>query len=142
MINVKVHIETELTEEQSQQIHNLLLKHRGLFSTSNTDIGNCDKVEHVTELENEIPFKRKHRRIPPSMIEEVRKHLEELLAAGVIRRSNSPWASNIVLVRKKNGSLRMCVDYRMLNRRTIKDSYALSRMEEVFDCLTNAKIFS
>lgn len=76
------------------------------------------------------------------MIDEVRQHLEQLLASAVIRKSQSPWCSNVVLVRKKNGKLRMCVDYRMLNNRTVKDSYALPRIEEVFDLLHGAKVFS
>ena len=59
------------------------------------------------------------RRITPSMIEEVRNHIQQLLVAGIIRRSESPWTSNVVLVMKKSGELRMCVDYRQLNARTI-----------------------
>lgn len=138
-----VHIESKLTEEQNRNIHDLLEKHKDIFSKGDTDIGKCDKVKHRIELDNEIPFKQRHRRIPPAMIEEVRQHLEQLLSAGVIRRSNSPWCQNVVLVRKPgSGKLRMCIDYRMLNNRTIKDSYALPRMEEVFDCLNKAKVFS
>lgn len=76
------------------------------------------------------------------MVDEVRKHLADLLNAGIIQKSGSPWASNIVLVRKKNGKLRMCVDYRILNKRTIKDAYALPRIEEVFDVLHGAKYFT
>lgn len=67
------------------------------------------------------------------MIEEVRQHLDQLLAAGIMRKSKSPWASNVVLVRKKNGKLGMCVDYRMLHDRSVKDAYALPRIEEVSD---------
>lgn len=76
------------------------------------------------------------------MIDEVRKHIEQLLAAGIIRPSKSPYTSNVVLVRKKSGKLRLCVDYRQLNDRTVKDSYALPRMEEIFDNLHSAKFFS
>ena len=76
------------------------------------------------------------------MVEEVRQHLEQLLSAGMIRKSKSPWASNIVLVSKKNGSLGMCVDYRCLKNRTVKDAYALPRTEEVFDVLKGSKYFS
>lgn len=76
------------------------------------------------------------------MIDEVRNHIEQLLAAGIIRPSKSPFTSNVVLVRKKNGKLRLCVDYRQLNGITVKDSYALPRMEEIFDCLYGAKYYS
>jgi hypothetical protein len=72
------------------------------------------------------------------MIDEVRQHLEQVLSCGIIRKSKSPWASNVVLVRKKNGKLRMCVDYRMLNNKSVKDAYALPKIEEVFDVLNGA----
>ena len=61
---------------------------------------------------------------------------------GAIRRSNSPWASPIVLIRKKDGSLRFCIDLRKLTARTIKDAYSLPRIEESLDCLNGACIFS
>ena len=73
---------------------------------------------------------------------EVRNHIDQLLSSGIIRKSKSPWASNVVLVRKKNGSLRMCVDYRSLNNRTVKDAYALPRTEEKFDVLKGSQYFS
>ena len=76
------------------------------------------------------------------MFEEVKQHLHQLLASGVIRRSYSPWASPVVIARKPDNSLRMCIDYRLLNARTVKDSYALPRIEEIFDCLAGNKIFS
>ena len=76
------------------------------------------------------------------MYEEVKAHIKELLSANIIRPSHSPFASNIVLVRKKDGKLRMCVDFRQLNKRTIKDSYALPRIEELLDSLSGFKFFS
>ena len=106
------------------------------------DIGICNKIKHRIDLINGIPFKQRHRRIPPSMIMEVRQHIEQLLATGIIRPSKSSYTSNIVLVRKKNGKLRLCVDYRQLNSITVKDSFALPRMEEIFDSLHGAKYFS
>ena len=59
-----------------------------------------------------------------------------------LHKSQSPWCSNVVLVRKKNGKQQLCVDYRILNKKTVKDSYALSRVKEVFDVLNGAKFFS
>ena len=73
------------------------------------------------------------------MVKEVREHLEQLLVRGIIEPSKSLWASPVVLVRKKNGKLRMCVDYRAINQRTVKDSYALPRIDEIFDSLQGAK---
>ena len=131
-----------LTAEEIQQGKDLLNRHRHIFSTGDTDIGFTNWVRHRIELTDATPFKQKHRRIPPSMFEEVRNHLQQLLTAGIIRKSRSPWASNVVLVRKKDGSLRMCVDYRQLNERTIKDSYALPRIEEILEALSGNKFFT
>lgn len=83
-----------------------------------------------------------YRRIPPSMFHEVRNHLQQLLSAGIIRRSHSPYASNVVLVKKKTGELRLCIDFRELNQRTIKDSYSLPRIDGILDSLSGNKYFS
>ena len=76
------------------------------------------------------------------MFEEVKQHLKNILACGIITRSFSPWASHVVIARKSDGSPRMCVDYRMLNQRTVKDAYALPRTEEHFDKLAGSDLFS
>ena len=133
-----------LSEEEKVKLKNLLVKHMNIFSKDEEDIGRCELIKHRIDLcpGKETPFKQRHRRIPPMMIEEVRQHLEQLLSAGIIRKSKSPWASNIVLVRKKNVSLRLCADYRSLNSKTVKDAYALPRIEEIFDVLKGSKFFS
>lgn len=140
--NLSIDENNILDDEQKDQIIQLLRKHKDIFSTSDSDIGHCTIMNHRIDLTYERPFKQKHRRIPPAMVDEVRQHLEQLLKCNIIRPSKSPWTSNIVLVRKKNGKLRLCVDYRMLNNRTVKDSFALPRINEVFDCLHGAKFFS
>ena len=111
----EIHIDSNLPPDQKESVEALLKKHIDVFSKHDSDIGDCDMIRHRIDLVDDTPFKQKHRHIPPAMIDEVRKHLEELLSSGVIRKSKSPWASNVVLVRKKNGKLRLCVDYRMLN---------------------------
>ena len=68
------------------------------------------------------------------MCEEIRKHLNEMIEVGAIHKSNSPWASAVVLERKKDGSLQFCIDLRHLNAQTIKDAYSLPRIEETLDC--------
>jgi transposase InsO family protein len=142
MNNLSIDEENILDDHQKKELLHLLDKHKHIFSTGDTDIGICNKIKHRIDLSTDIPFKQRHRRIPPSMIEEVRQHIEQLLSANVIRPSKSPYTSNVVLVRKKNGKLRLCVDYRQLNNITIKDSYSLPRMEEIFDSLHGAKFFT
>ena len=75
------------------------------------------------------------------MYEEVRQHLGQKLHAGAIRPSNSPFSSNVVLVRKKDGSLRFCTDFRKLNSRTIRDAYVLPRIDSTMDTLMVQNIF-
>ena len=106
------------------------------------DMGHTDLVTHRIELTDEQPFRERHRRIPPSMYREVKEHLRQMLDANVIRPSTSPYASPVVLVRKKDSSLRFCIDYRQLNKRTIWDSYALPRIEETLNALHGAKYIS
>ncbi|KAL0153780.1 hypothetical protein M9458_050896, partial [Cirrhinus mrigala] len=85
---------------------------------------------------------QRFRRIPPSEYEVVKAHINQLLETQVIRESCSPYASPIVLVKKKDGSLRMCVDYRRLNSKTRKDAFPLPRIEETLDSLAGARWFS
>ena len=76
------------------------------------------------------------------MYEEIRQHLKEMLDSDAIRPSQSPYSSNVVLVRKKDGSLRFCIDFRKLNSRTIRDAYTLPRIDETIDTLIGSKYFS
>ena len=76
------------------------------------------------------------------MYDEVKAHIQEMLNLGAIRASNSPWASAIVLVKKKDSRLRFCIDLRRLNNRTIKDAYSLPKIESILDSLIGAQIFS
>ena len=97
----------------------------------------------MVNLIDETPFKQRHRRVPPAMIDEVRSQIEQLAAGGIITPSHSHGrkTSNVVLVSKDDGKLRMCVEYRKLNKRTIKDSYAFPRIEELLDTLAGSKYF-
>ena len=95
-----------------------------------------------SKLPDPQPFKEHYRRIPPHLYEEVKAHLQEMVEVGAIRKSFSPWASAAVLVRKKDGGLRFCIDLRKLNNRTVKDGYSLPRIEDTLDCLHGAVWFS
>ena len=140
-LDVKIDMQN-LTMSELDQVHDMLDSWRHVFSSSPLDIGETDAVSHTIELEDERPFKQPYRRIPPGMYDEVRQHVKEMLDIGVIRESNSPYSSNVVLVRKHDGSLRFCIDYRMLNARTRKDAYMLPRFDDVVDNLSGAQYFS
>ncbi|KAL7868574.1 hypothetical protein SRHO_G00099580 [Serrasalmus rhombeus] len=113
-----------------------------VFALHDSDFGRTDKVKHQIKLSDETPFKHRPRPIRPQDLDAVRRHLQELSEAGVIRASESPFSSPIVVVRKKNGDVRLCIDYRKLNLQTIKDAYALPNLEEAFSALTGSKWFS
>ena len=132
----------DLAQSEIHEVHDLLHEFTDILSTGDTDIGHNESVKHRIELENALPFKQRYRRVPPSMVEEVRNHLQHLLKANIIRKSHSPFASNVVLVKKKNGQLRLCIDFRQLNSRTVKDNYALPRIEEILESLSGNKYFS
>ena len=76
------------------------------------------------------------------MYDEVKMHIQEMLDVCAIQPSNSPWASAIVLVQKKDGKLRFCIDLRRLNARMIKDAHSLPQTEEILDCLNGAEWFT
>uniref|UniRef100_A0A3P8S9L5 ribonuclease H n=1 Tax=Amphiprion percula TaxID=161767 RepID=A0A3P8S9L5_AMPPE len=113
-----------------------------VFAHHDLDFGRTSQVKHHINLHDNTPFKHRARPIHPHDIEAVRKHLQELLDAGVIRESESSFSSPIVVVKKKNGDIRLCIDYRKLNLQTIKDAYPLPNLEESFSALSGARWFS
>jgi hypothetical protein len=131
-----------LTGEELQYAKQRLNNFRDVFAFSPTELGTAKGIKHTIKLSDEVPFKDRPRRIPPSMYAEVKQHLEDMLACGAIRPSESPYSSNVVLVRKKDGSLRVCLDFRKLNSKTIRDAYFLPRIEDTLDSLHGATWFS
>ena len=113
-----------------------------VFSHHSLDLECTDKMRHSIKLHDETPFKHCARPIHPHDIEAVRNPLQDLLDTGVIRESESPFSSPIVVVRKKNNDVCLCIDYRKLNLQTIKDTYALPNLEESFSALTGSRCFS
>ncbi len=121
-----------LSPEWKKRVTSLLNSMPDVFALNDLDYGHTDKVKHRIKLNDDTPFKHRARPIHPQDVDAVRKHLQELLEAGVIRESESPFSSPIVVVRKKNNSVRLCIDFRKLNSQTIKDAYALPNLEEAF----------
>ena len=128
--------------EWKDKVTSLLNSMPEVFAQNDLDFGHTNKVKHHIKLSDETPFKHRARPIHPQDVDAVRKHLRELLTAGIIRESESPFASPIVVVRKKNNSVCLCIDFRKLNSQTIKDAYALPNLEEVFSVMTGSKWFS
>jgi hypothetical protein len=100
-------------------------------------------IEFVIDLvPGTSPIAKRPYRMAASELAELKKQLEELQQSGFIRPSSSPWGAPVLFVKKKDGSMRMCVDYRGLNEVTIKNKYPLPRIDDLFDQLKGAKYFS
>ncbi len=133
---------SDLTTEQESAVRALLQKHRHVFSQHEEDMGYTEAVRHKIPTVDDTPVRLAHRRVPPHLQPEVKEHLQRWLRQGIIEPSTSSYASQAVLVRKKGGELRICMDYRALNAKTRKDAYPLPRIEESLEALKGAKFFS
>ncbi len=131
-----------LSSEEQNQLMKLLTEFKDVFSQNGTEIGCIPGVEHKIETQGHPPIRQRPFRTEFSRRQEVRNQVGNLLEAGVVRPSCSPWASPIVLVGKKDGTQRMCVDYRKLNAITRKDTFPLPLISEILDSLDGAKYFS
>ena len=123
-------------------IAGLLLDFSDVFSKDGNDLGRTNTAEHVIDTEDSPPLRQPPHRIPKAFEGEDQAALEKLQQQKIIRPSTSPWASPIVLVRKKDGSVRPCVDYRKLNAVTKKDAFPIPRTSDCLDALAGAGMFS
>ena len=129
-------------ELEKNKLYHLLVLYSDVFASDKTDFGRTNRIEHRIETEGAAPIRQRSRRIAPAQRAETTKLLEQMLQKKVIQPSTSPWASPIVLVRKKDGTLRFCVDYRKLNAVTRKDAYPLPRIDDALDTLGSSKWFT
>ncbi|KAL0546141.1 hypothetical protein IC582_016047 [Cucumis melo] len=101
------------------------------------------EIEFAIELESSmVPISRASHRMAPIELKELKVQLQELLDKGFIRPSVSPWGAPVLFVKKKDGSMRLCIDYRELNKVTVKNRYPLPRIDDLFDQLQRATVFS
>ena len=131
-----------LTAAQSSTLADVLIEYADVFSKSDTDLGCFSEIQHHVDTGAAKPIRQKMRRTPINFESEEKDHLDSLLSIGVIQPSSSDWASPPVLVRKKDGKVRWCIDYRALNNVTVKDAYPLPNISECLDSLGDAKFFS
>ncbi|CAM5100683.1 unnamed protein product, partial [Eretmochelys imbricata] len=134
--------DSPVSEDWKDRLRKKLCERSKVFSLHEWDVGCAKGVEHNIRLHDSRPFRERSRKIALSEMEDVRHHLQELAANGIITESRSPYASPIVVVRKKNGKIRMCIDYRTLNSRTVVDQYTMPRVQDALDCLLGSQWFS
>ena len=135
-------INPDLEPGDRARLDALLVRYKDSFAWSDMDFGYTDRVKHQIRLTCDTPQARPFRRIPPSALAEVKSHIEDLLSKGIIEPSSSPYAAPIVVVRKKNGDIRLCCDYRALNAVTRRDSFPLPRIDDCLDAIGGSAFFS
>ncbi|XP_055877178.1 uncharacterized protein LOC129924709 [Biomphalaria glabrata] len=122
-----------LSEEEYNKAKQLLLEFKDIMQDSENEGGRTNMVTHRIDTGNTRPIRQTPRRLPLAKQQEAAHMLEQMKEQGILEPSNSPWCSPVVLVQKKDGSLRFCVDYRALNNVTQKDSYPLPRIDDTLD---------
>ena len=125
-----------------RRLAKLLMAYEDIFAKDDMDLGNFTHVSHHIDTGDARPIRQPPRQMPLGFQAEEEGHLKKMLEAGIITPSESEWASPVVLVRKKDGGVRWCVDYRALNAVTIKDAYPILKIDECLDTLSGATWFS
>jgi len=131
-----------LAADQGLKFRHLLEKFADIFATDINKLGRTDLVSHRIFTKDVPPIRSRPYSIPPSEQTFIKEEIQRMMKHKLIRPSNSPWTSPVVLVKKKNGKLRFCVDYRKLNNITKKDAYPLPRIDEMLNTLTESHWFS
>ena len=141
----KVELEKQLviggtcSEEECGKFKQLLLHKHESFALKDTKLGETNLVEHIIDTGEAKPAKIPPRRLPYALRKELEQELSKLESTGCIEPSTSPYASGLVLVRKTDGTLRVCVDYRQVNKDTVPDRYPMPRMDELVDAIGRKK---
>ena len=128
-----------LDAEQRQQ---LLQNYQDIFSTGTYDMGRTNLVEHEINTGNHPPIRQGLRRHPIAHLDVTDEQVRELVRNDLVEPAASPWAANVVLIRKKDGTYRLCVDYRALNAVTYKDTYPLPHIDTCLGSMDGATWFS
>jgi len=134
--------EGQLAPEEVAQVRSCVLQAHDVFAVEKGELGSVSEVQHHIKTEDCSPVRQPPRRVPFSLRPEISQMVNEMLQAQVIEESSSPWARPVVLIRKKDGSLRFCVDYRRLNAVTRKDVFPLPRIDDLLDQLGGKRVFS
>ena len=135
-------VDGSISLDERNKLRQLLSKYSTIISTGELDIGHTDLVQHKIETGDAPPVKQSLRRQPYAYLPAIDEYVDKMVTAGWVVPVMSPYATNIVVVKKQDGSLRFCADYRRLNDSTKKDSYPLPNITTCLEALGGAKYFS
>ena len=131
----------KLSGAQGQELQELLEEFKDVFVGKDFRLGSTGVVEHEIHTHGP-PIRQPFRRQNPEVRRQEKEQLKEMLDEGIVRPSSSPWASLVVMVKKKDGTLCFCIDFRKLNDVTVKDALPLSRIDDTLEALKGAKYIS
>ena len=132
----------EVTAEEKESVRKLLTEYQDIFSQHEYDLGETNLGEHPIDTGDAKPIRQALRRHPQQLLQDIDQQVQKMIDAGIVEKSVSPWASNLVMVRKKDGTYRTCIDFRSVNSVTRKDAYPLPRIDACLDALAGSKFFS
>ena len=131
------------TDDQFAKLPGLLIAYQDVFSKGDTDVGRTDVIEpSIPLLDGTRPIRQPPRRLGLEKDQEVERQVAGLVQRGMVEPADGAWSSPVVLVRKKDQSWRLCIDYRRLNAVTRKDAYPLPRIDDSLDALAGSMYFS
>ena len=132
---------SNLSIQEEQRLYNVLRSFRDVFATTGEPLGRTSVVKHEVKTTGSS-IRQPLRRLPVALKDTVKEEVTKMLNQGVIRHSNSPWSSPLVMVQKKDNTWRFCVDYRKLNSVTHRDAYPLPRIDATLDSLSDCSLFT
>ena len=121
-----------------QQLMRLLKQYKGTFSTGENDLGRTQMATHRIETIESRPVRQPLRRHPRVHDEVIKQQVQNMMEQKIIEPARSPWASNVVIVKKKDQTYRMCLDFRSLKLVTEKDAYPLPRTDACLDAMSGS----
>ena len=133
---------THLEPEQRAVVKKMLIEENTAFARDDNDIGSAEDLQMKINLMDTIPVQRTYTSLPKPLYKEVREHIEDMLVKGWIRKSKSAYSSPLVCIRKKDGSLRICVDFRQVNSKTVPDKQPILKVQDILNNLGGNKWFT
>ena len=132
----------DLSPDQKERLLEFLAANRSAFATDLSELGSATLGEHAIDTGDSPSIRQRHYRANPEVKKEIDKQVDKMMECDIIRESNSPWQSLVVMVMKKNGEYRFAIDYRALNMVTKVQAFPLPTLPDALDIISNATIFS